>query len=707
MRTFLALFAFAGLLSGCGGGGGDGPAPAADLKAPLSKLALKSFSGGCGDFLDYAADALTEQYLQSFTCLGFGPCPVFAGAPSTDDDLNAPTAGAVESSEPDRVSSTNTQESDVDEADIVKVDAAGRLYILSGRSLHILPAFPPAGLETRPLSSLEIAAGDNGFYASDFFLDETNARLVVLGNSYNASPFSRNIVVDISNPAEPSVIGSVSLSGFGLEARRVGNRVHRVSRFDVPAPDWFGNNSDALAQRRQDYRNALDRGDQSAADGIKTEIRTVIGQRVTAAGAESLLPRVAVQGGGESALPCTSIFFPGVTAGLGLALIDSFNTDGSQRAVSGVVNNAHIVYASSQNLYLAQSSFGWFFAPQQAEQTAIYKLALSPTGAVSYQGVGTVDGSILGSYAMSEYAGDLRVASTQSRFAGNVAENLNHVSILRGTDAGALTQVGALRDLAPGERIQGVRFVGDKGYVVTFRNIDPLFALDLSNPQQPRVTDELKIPGFSSYLLPLGGTHLLTIGRAGNEEQLNGQVAIQLFDVGDSANIVQVASVSPALAGSGGSYSAAEYDPHAFAYFADSDAAALPGTLSVPLHSYDHVSGNGFSGFLVMRVDPAAVPALRELGRISHAEFSQPGNDCRGGGPASSFAPCRDAYYAADPRRSVFMQDAQGTYLFTVSALGVMASDASAPSTTLGRKTLPFDEPPCCFVSDAAVSAAP
>lgn len=136
-----------------------------------------------------------------------------------------------------------------------------------------------------------------------------------------------------------------------------------------------------------------------------------------------------------------------------------------------------------------------------------------------------------------------------------------------------------------------------------------------------------------------------------------------------------------------------------------SDASApTRGTLSIPLQSYNSGNGNGFAGFLVLRVEPAAATALREIGRIAHTGFAQPsgGGGCSGGstgGPSGSSAPCRDAVYAADPRRSLFMQDAQGTYLYTLSSLGIIASSASAPGTELGRKPLALDDQSCCFVT--------
>jgi hypothetical protein len=325
----------------------------------------------------------------------------------------------------------------------------------------------------------------------------------------------------------------------------------------------------------------------------------------------------------------------------------------------------------------------------------LYRLSLPATGSARYQSLGKVDGSLRDAYSLSEYQGHLRVATTE-RGAGATTEPRNHVTVLRADQIGDMEQTGVLRNLAPGETIQGVRFDGPRGYVVTFRNIDPLFALDLADPTQPVVRDELKIPGFSSYLMPLGQQYLLTIGRAGTDEALNGKVGIQLFDVADAANIFQLAVIEPAAGPGSYSWSAAGYNPHAFAYFPDSADAATPGTLSIPLQAYSQNDWlQSFSGFLVVRVNPAADQPLMELGRISHQQFATSGY-CAGSGDV----PCRDAIYFNDPRRSVFMQDAFGTYLYTLSSMGVIASDALAPGTQLGSRPLPY-EWVCCYAQPA------
>jgi hypothetical protein len=153
--------------------------------SPSDPLALTNFSGpACDAYEAYIADSFTDQFLTPIRCLAFGPCPLYLGMPATPGAVSA-SGDANSAAAPERVSQTNTQEEGVDEADVVKSDSLGNLYILTGRRLVILDAFPPAGLDQRPQAVLDLGKGDSNFYASDFFLDEPNRRLVALGSTFD------------------------------------------------------------------------------------------------------------------------------------------------------------------------------------------------------------------------------------------------------------------------------------------------------------------------------------------------------------------------------------------------------------------------------------------------------------------------------------------------------------------------------------------
>jgi uncharacterized secreted protein with C-terminal beta-propeller domain len=162
--------------------------------------------------------------------------------------------------------------------------------------------------------------------------------------------------------------------------------------------------------------------------------------------------------------------------------------------------------------------------------------------------------------------------------------------------------------LAHGERIYSVRFAGDRGYVSTFRQIDPLFVIDLATPTAPRVTGELKVPGYSTHLMPLDDTHLLGVGR--DVDPLTGRdggLQLSLFDVSDPANPVRSATYT--FAGDWGSWSPASWDHHALGWF------AKQGILAVPVQEK-----NSTTDLVVFRIETGADAAFERLGTIQHAD---------------------------------------------------------------------------------------
>lgn len=720
MTTRIALLALSTvLLSACGGGAVPlaPPLPADPSGAPPNgKLQLRKLDGpqACPALAAYLGESLTEQLLAPYRCLGFGPCAVLA-----TDPLASPPPAATDGAEgggsggPDRVSETPLQEAGVDEADLIKVDREGRLYTLRGSFLRVLEAFPPENLAEAALTELDLAGDVGGrFTALSLFLDTPEGgtpRAAVLGRrDLDAEIRSETVLVDLSDAQAPRVIGRVAVEGWPLDARRVGERVHRVARFDPRLPPTLFND-DTVQRQRETYFQALSAGDAAAAEAARQAVRARVDALVAETGVSPLLPR-RYDGATARPIACSDVAYPEVATGLGLAVLQSFDLDGGAQAVSAVVNNAYLVYVSPENLYLAQNSQGWFFAPDQPDETVIYRFALSDTAAPEYRGEGRVPGTPPHRFALSEHAGHLRVATTAFDWMNPEARSLNHLHVLQLTSTG-LPVVGALQGFAPNESTRGVRFMGDRGFVVTFEQIDPLFGFDLRNPRSPRLLGELKIPGFSSYLLPLGTDHLLTIGRGGDETQLNGRMAVQLFDVADLANLQLQAVLEPEIADGAYSYSPAEYEPLAFTYFPDRDDAPVPGLLAIPLQ----VSGGGrdFSGFIVLRVDPAAPQPLMEWGRVDHVRFDGPG-DCGAGDPsgaapdsdAQSVPACRGGSGVSFPLRTLFMEDAVGRYLYTYSTGGLVAVDADAPATLLGQRALPAQEDVSCCEGPVAEGPA-
>jgi hypothetical protein len=290
-----------------------------------------------------------------------------------------------------------------------------------------------------------------------------------------------------------------------------------------------------------------------------------------------------------------------------------------------------------------------------------------------------VPGVINDQFSIDERDGVIRIATTrttwQDRSGDAVAPDVwippttdNLVSTMKLQD-GALEIVGSTPPLAEGERIFSARFLGDLAYIVTFRQVDPLFAIDLSNPESPTVLGELKIPGFSDYMHPLGEDHLLTIGRDVDEvtQQDNG-TALQIFDVSDPAN---PALSHKALVGQG--FSEANHNHKAFNFYAGETADS--GLLAFPFVSYE----GDFSSTLELW-DVSVQSGLSRRGAVDHSDLVL--DDC-GGVPYA----VEDFYYYCgyQPQitRGVFIDE----FIYSISHGGVRVHDVSDLTTPVATAT--------------------
>ena len=268
--------------------------------------------------------------------------------------------------------------------------------------------------------------------------------------------------------------------------------------------------------------------------------------RIKRAGAKAGRARPLVQ--------CRHVRRPTAFSGLGMLTVLTVDlTKGLQPVDSAaVMTDGRIVYASPESLYVATER--WADRPdpekptqeQVGAQTEIHKFDISSPVKTQYRGSGRVSGFLLSQWSLSEYKGVLRVVSTESpAWWGAGRETESFLTTLR-PSGGALVQAGRIGGLGKGERVYSVRFVGDTGYVVTFRQIDPLFTLDLSQPERPRVLGELKIPGYSAYLHPIGEDLLLGVGQDADEKSgrpLGTQLSI--FDVSDLRKPTRLLHAAP------------------------------------------------------------------------------------------------------------------------------------------------------------------
>jgi hypothetical protein len=351
---------------------------------------------------------------------------------------------------------------------------------------------------------------------------------------------------------------------------------------------------------------------------------------------------------------CRAVRRPATFSGMNMITVLTVDLERGLPAVDSdaLMTDADIVYASTGSLYVATHRWLDPFTVGEREQppdnmrTAIHRFEASERGSTTYKSSGEVRGFLLSQWALSEHAGHLRVASTTvPSWWGDGEESESFVTVLR-EDGGRLGEVGRVGGLGRGEQIYAVRFIGDVGYVVTFRQVDPLYTLDVSAPTAPRVLGELKIRGYSAYLHPVGEDLLIGVGQDATAEGRALGTQLSLFDVSDLRNPRRLHQLALTE-----SSSEVEYNHHAFLYWPATGLTVIP----VQQWSREDV----FIGAAGFRVDPSGIA---DLGRLSH--------------------PVRDEWMG-QIRRSFVV----GARVFTVSESGILAS----PIDTLrGGAWLPF-----------------
>ena len=284
------------------------------------------------------------------------------------------------------------------------------------------------------------------------------------------------------------------------------------------------------------------------------------------------------------------------------------------------------VYMAPDALYVAATTYtdpmgNWTGDPT----TSIYKFDVTDSG-VDLGGAGQTPGWVLNSYAMDQYDGYFRIATTTRGTVDATVEDdpnavatgattSNNIFVLEDT-GDTLNIVGSLTGIALDERIYSARFEGDRGYLVTYRQVDPLFTIDLSEPTHPVLAGELEMPGYSSYLMPLGDNLLLGIGRNVNDSSEPIGLKASLFDVSDFSNPKLIdtyyftSDYSDDQNGWWHSWnsSPAEWDPHAISYFPEEKIIALP------VLDYGWWHGNGKLQLLSFD----ATTGFADLGAIEH-----------------------------------------------------------------------------------------
>ena len=558
-RRVALLAALAVVAAAAVGGTTAGSAPEASGKPKLTAF------GTCGQLLGYAkgqAKRFVGPYGLGSTGVRTDVLPA-AGQPETARQA-APKQGVD-------YSGTNVQEEGVDEPDLVKTNGTTLFAVANGK----LRAVDVGGAKPRLLDSLALEPS-----SSHELLLHGDRLLVLSRGGYWIEPLpaiaariapyqpANSVLaeVDVSDPAQLRLVRTLTLDGSYVAARLVGSVARIVAAAQLPAalpfkPPTDGSPEAIAAAKRQ-----------NEAVVARSKVTSWLpSYRIKRAGAKPGKARPLVQ--------CRHVRRPTAFSGLGMLTVLTVDlTKGLQPVDSAaVMTDGRIVYASPESLYVATER--WADRPdpdkptqeQVGAQTEIHKFDISSPVKTHYRGSGKVAGYLLSQWSLSEYKGVLRVVSTESpAWWGSGRETESFLTTLR-PSGGALVQAGRIGGLGKGERVYSVRFVGDTGYVVTFRQIDPLFTLDLSQPERPRVLGELKIPGYSAYLHPIGEDLLLGVGQDADENGRPLGTQLSIFDVSDLRKPTRLHTQHL-----GQGWSEAEHDHHAFLFWPKTGLVMIP-----------------------------------------------------------------------------------------------------------------------------------
>lgn len=576
---------------------------------PAAADGLRAFDG-CAEVQDWYVDALRP--LVGPHGIGYHIAVVTpeAGADRAGGAPLAASSGPQSGAVGNGATGTNLQEAGVDEPDLMKT-RDGVLVTTSGDRLVVLDV---TGERPRELGELQVQGLGTGWGwgapwdspgavlddsapqpgSAELLLDGDRVVLLSSGwagveddastqdlerSSWPApvgSPTTTTTVVDVSDPSEPRLVSQQEVEGT-LVGARLSEGVVRVVTTSTPVlpgaeprflpdgnldPTWEGEATAAnlLALEQMSGEDLLPAAIERDADGTVT--------------------------GRAPAVACADLAHPAAAAGGGTVLVRSLDLGRDDDPVvdtTAVSADGDLVYASADRLYVATTRGGWSRwaggvaldggADVDDVTTELHGFSTDQGATTTYVASGEVEGFLLGRWAMSAQDGLLRVATTVGQVWGPVEgqdASESFVTVLAEQD-GDLVQQGQVGGLGEGETIRAVRWFGDRATVVTFRQTDPLYVVDLSDPTAPAVTGELKVPGYSAYLHPVGDDRLVGIGQDATDEGMTTGVLVQTFDVSDPAAPTQVDTWTQE-----NTWTAVEQDSRQFSYLPDQRLAIMP-----------------------------------------------------------------------------------------------------------------------------------
>lgn len=670
LRILLPVLTLTLVIGGCPwpsvvGGSEEGPAALRRFQSPEELL----------DYFKQQASARQSTNRGLFD--GFG-LPFGAAAADASGATAAPGASEAQGDDGGSFTTTNIQEVGVDESDVFKSDGT-HFYIAKGRTLRVVRAAPLANLA-------EVAQVDFEAEIDQLYLHDSS--VIALGHKFMPwepgqgapeimmwPPYYRGMSavayqVDVSDPNTPTIAAEIELDGTLASSRLTDGHLILILTMRPPLP----------------------------ADPTPVNIALM--------SLEEIMPKM--QAGGapaEPLVPPEDWYRPEVPDGYCGTAVVTLDASAIETVIGSVavMANAGTIYASQSALYLTDAEYS--ASNNYRERTAIHKLTFDEDGVAQYVGSGSVAGRLLNQFSLGEHDGHLRVAThvpnwgptptffgipvgvgvgvaqvgggvddtavasdgegdaddadaeadedgeTPADMLPPIGQSYNAVYVLA-ESAGALEVVGTVANIAPGEDLYAARFIGARGFLVTFERIDPLFALDLADPTSPQVVGELKIPGYSDYLHPFGDDLLIGVGRSTGEFWGGGvpwALQLSLFDVSDLSNPTVIEQIE---VGGYGSYSDVSYTHKAFTL------RPADGMLAIPAQLMSGDAGDGwatastrdFDGVLCYRVDETG---FTELGAVASVLYEE--------------------YYWTSWRRAALIDDT----LYALTPAGVRAAETS------------------------------
>ena len=558
----------------------------------------------CEELLRYFQDEALER-VGPYGLEGMGWGPIMPMALRMEESFAVADSGAVMGAAPGiDFSETNVQEAGIDEPDFIKTNGK----IIAVLQDNILNIIDPESSSSQPLSSLRL---DGLGWGSEMFLAGERVWVMAQTDLYSLSPLTARMIpegnwephttiveIDITDPTQPIQVASMVIEGRYVNARVVND----IARIVVSSPP-------------SDLPFVTPQGPSAEEIALATNKQAIVGTTI-----ENWVPSYVYEsneGNVEKGqlVDCKQVSHPSKFSGFtSLSVLDvDLTSDMKPPAATSVLTDGETVYASPENLYISTTDypetvpFGEenFQNLEEEYSTSIHQFTMKTGEKTEYKASIDVKGHLLNQFAMSEHNGNLRVATTTGTPWGFDESNESVVTVIEIRDEG-LTEVGQVGGMGKGERIFAVRFIGNLGYVVTFRQTDPFYTLDLTDPKTPKVRGELKITGYSGYLHPIEENLILGIGQEATEEGVTTGTKAALYDVEDLDDPKVISIWSP-----GSGRSSAEWDHHAFLWWPPESIAVLP------IRDWRNYEAE----VVMLKVKDGA---LQEFGRIFHSAPDSP-----------------------------------------------------------------------------------